>query len=211
MNNIFSEHFSRKENILTRLDARIKIVFCVTAIIFILFFHTTYIPSTVIILTLFSLFLIGIPIKVIILRMSAPLGIALVILFIKIFFYRATLHNGLLIALKITGSTSAMLFLSMTTTLDKLLDASRYFRMPKVWVEICLIAYRYVFVLLEDASMVIDAQKVRLGYANLGVALRSIGTLAGAIIIRAYDQSVATYESMMLRGYKGEEEGLFKK
>ncbi|MEK6727327.1 MAG: cobalt ECF transporter T component CbiQ [Candidatus Omnitrophota bacterium] len=208
MNNIFSEHFSRKENILTRLDARIKIISCVTAIILILFFHTPYISSTVIILTLLSLFLVGIPLKVIILRMSAPLGIALVILFIKIFFYRDTLQSGLLIALKIIGSTSAMLFLSMTTTLDKLLTASRYFKMPRVWVEICLIAYRYVFVLIEDASTVIDAQKVRLGYANLRVTLRSLGTLAGAIIIRAYDQSVATYESMMLRGYK--EEGLSK-
>jgi len=81
--------------------------------------------------------------------------------------------------------------------------AFRGFKIPGIWVEVCLIAYRYIFVLLEDVVKVFDAQRARLGYANWLVSMRSIGTLAGTVIIRAYDQSLATYEAMMLRGYKG--------
>ena len=33
-------------------------------------------------------------------------------------------------------------------------------------------------------------------------SLRSLGVLAGTIVIKAYDQSIATYEAMTLRGYK---------
>lgn len=208
MNEIFSDHFARRENLLTQVDARIKTIFVVDAILAVVSAAAPYAPLIVILLSLGSLFTIGIPFKIICIRLSAPFGIAITIIFIKIFFYREGFRDGILMMSKIIGSTSLVLFLSMTTTLDKLLAASRWFKVPGTWVEICLLAYRYIFVLLEDAVTVFDAQRIRLGYTDLRKALYSIGTLAGTIIIRAYDQSVSTYEAMMLRGYKGKAEAL---
>lgn len=206
MNEIFSDHFARRENLLTRLDARIKTIFVVVAILTVVSAAAPYAPLIVILLSLASLFTIRIPFKIICSRLAAPFGIAVTIIFIKIFFYREGFRDGFLMMSKIIGSTSLVLFLSMTTSVDKLLAASRWFKVPGTWVEICLLAYRYIFVLMEDAVTVFDAQRIRLGYIGLPRALRSIGTLAGTIIIRAYDQSIATYEAMMLRGYKGHAE-----
>lgn len=208
MNKVFSDYFARKENILTRLDARVKIIFCIAAIIITLSSPAVYVPFAVVSMSMISLLAIRIPFKIIIFRMGASLGIVVTILFIKLLLHHDDPNSAILSMSKLIGVSSVTLFLSMTTALDRLLAACSWFKMPRVWLEICLFAYRYIFVLLEDATTVIDAQKVRLGYSKIKVTLRSIGTLAAAIIIRAYDQSVATYEAMMLRGYKGRMQNL---
>ena len=203
LNEVFSDYFAQRKNFLTQVDARIKIIFVIASILTVISARAPYAGFAVIFLVMASLLSIRIPFKIIILRLSAPLGIALTILMVKIFFSFPGIGNGFLIVSKVMGSTSLILFLSMTTPLDKLLMAFRGFKIPGIWVEVCLIAYRYIFVLLEDVVRVFDAQRARLGYANWLVSMRSIGTLAGTVIIRAYDQSLATYEAMMLRGYKG--------
>ncbi len=209
MNEIFSEHFARRNNFFSRIDARIKIIFIITAIAIVLSSSTLFVPLAVTILVVAGLFNIKISFKIAVLRLSAPLGVAITLLLIKIFLFHQAFSDSLLIMFKIIGSTSLLLFLSMSTTVDRVLGACCWFKVPGTWVEICLIAYRYIFVLLEDALTVRDAQKVRLGYTNLACALRSIGILSGAIIIRAYDQSIATYEAMTLRGYRGKTQSLF--
>lgn len=209
MNEVFSEHFARRNNFFTLTDARIKIAFVITAIVTVLSSHTLCVSLVVTVLVIASLFNIKISFKIVILRLSASLSVAITLLFIKIFFFHQAFSDSLLIMLKIIASTSLLLFLSMTTTVDKLLGACYWFKVPGIWVEICLIAYRYIFVLLEDALTVRDAQRVRLGYTNLACTLRSIGILSGAIIVRAYDQSISTYEAMMLRGYRGKTQSLF--
>ena len=202
-NEIFSEYFARNSNLFTKADARVKIIFTSFAMIIVLLSRSPYIPFIAAFLVVVSLLGVSIPFKIIAARLSATLGIAITLLIIKIFFYHDSLSSGMLIISKIIGSTSLVLFLSMTTTLDKLLAACMCFKVPKTWIEICLIAYRYIFVLLEDAITVFDAQKARLGYTSLARSLRSAGTLAGMVVLRAYDQSISTYEAMMLRGYKG--------
>lgn len=200
-NEIFSDIFARQENAITRIDARMKIALIAASIFIVLFSSAPIVPFIAAFLTITILYLIKIPLKIIALRLAAPLGIALTLFLVKIFYHE--FNSGLLMISKIIGSTSLIVFLSMTTTLDRLLAACRWFRVPNLWIEICLIAYRYVFVLLEDAVTVYDAQALRLGYSSPAKALKSVGVLAGAIIIRAYDQSIATYEAMTARGYKG--------
>jgi cobalt/nickel transport system permease protein len=63
--------------------------------------------------------------------------------------------------------------------------------------------YRYIFMLLDQASDVMDAQRVRLGYSSLRRSLSSTGVLAGTVIEVAMDQGIRTHEAMELRGYKG--------
>ncbi len=180
-----------------------------------------YVPLIVFFLALIFLLGIRIPPKIILLRLVNPLGIAGVLFLIQVFFYGITpilelnimgwhlvaykegLLRGFLIMGKVIGTVSLVIFLSMTTPVNKLLNACRWFKVPNTWVEIAMLSYRYIFVLLEDAITVRDAQKVRLGYSGLTRSLKSLGELMGATVIRAYDRSVAAYEAMMLRGYNG--------
>jgi len=211
VNDIFSDYFAQRDNFLTRLDARLKVVFVIMAIILTLGSRKVFVPWCIILSVPVILLSLKVPLKIIIHRICAPLGIALSILCIQTFYYGGTpiwrLHIGALsltayaeglrygyaIVLKIMASTSWVLFLSMTTSLPKLLEAGLWFKLPPAWIEVCFLTYRYIFVLLEDAKTVFDAPFR---------SLRSLGVLAGTIVIKAYDQSIATYEAMMLRGYK---------
>ena len=220
MNELFSDYFAQRDNFLTRVDARLKAVFVIMAIILTLYSRRALVSWGIILLVPVILLSLKIPVKIIIHRICAPLGIALSILCIQTFYHGGTpiwrLHIGALsltayaeglrygyaLVLKIMASTSWVLFLSMTTSLPKLLEAGLWFKLPPAWIEICYLTYRYIFVLLEDAKTVFDAQKVRLGVCRSFSVIAFIGVLAGTIVIRAYDQSIATYEAMMLRGYK---------
>lgn len=116
----------------------------------------------------------------------------------------AGLQRGAAILARVFGAVSAVLFLTMTTSAHRLLSAAASLRAPRAFVEVALLTYRYVFVLIEDAATVYQAQKGRLGYVGLGRGIRSLGTLAGAVFLRAYGQAEATGASMSLRGYTGE-------
>jgi len=205
LNEIFSDHFAQRVNYLTEVDARAKMLFVAAAITIVISSHNPYVPLIVLFLSLVFLLGIKVPTRIILLRVAAPLGIAGAILFMQIFFYgRAEgLARGLLIMTKVLGAVSAIIFLSMTTPVNKLLNAARWFKVPNTWVEIAMLSYRYSFVLLEDAVTIRNAQKVRLGYSGLARSLRSFGELMGSTVIRTYDRSIAVYESMVLRGYNG--------
>ncbi|TAN61042.1 cobalt ECF transporter T component CbiQ [bacterium] len=217
---LFSDSFALKENYLTGIDARIKLPFIIAAMCVCVSCLKGALPLTIAAAVFCFLGSIKIPLRVMLARVSAPLGIAIMVVFLQVFFsgkspiikiqlfghtlvgYKEGLELGLLILCRVIGSVSLIIFLSMTTSLDKLLAAARYFKVPATAVEITMLAYRYIFMLFEDVSIVRQAQKMRLGYSSPLKSLRSMGELAGAAVIKAYDQSLAIQEAMMLRGYK---------
>lgn len=220
-NEIFSDLSAQRDNFLTRIDARIKMPFVFGATVITIFSQAPHLPAMVAFLSLASLLFVGISPKVILFRLAAPLGMAVAMLLIQLFFYGETplfklglfgfclvgyregLFRGLLITTRAAGCISLVIFLSMTTPANKLLGAARWFKVSKTLVEIATVAYRYVFVLLEDAIAIRDAQRVRLGYSNLSRSVRSLAELVGTVFIRAYDRSISTYEAMRVRGYLG--------
>lgn len=205
LNDVFSDYFARRINYLTEVDTRVKMLFAAAAIIIVISSQHPYAPLIVFFLSLAFLLGIRIPPRIILLRLAAPLSIAGAILFMQIFFYGMAegLAHGVLIMAKVLGAVSLIIFLSMTTPVNKLLNAARWFKAPDTWIEIAMLSYRYSFVLLEDAITIRNAQKARLGYSSLARSLRSFGELMGSTVIRTYDRSIAVYESMMLRGYNG--------
>lgn len=205
LSEVFSDSFAQKDNFLSRIDARIKMIFVFAGIITILFSRLVAAPAIVVLLSLAFLLSIRIPFKVILLRMLFPLGMAAAILVLHLIAYKGGggLFAGLLIMAKVAGCVSLVIFLSMTTPVNELLEAGYWFRIPRTWIEVAAITYRYVFVLIEDAITIRDAQKVRLGYSNLSRSIQSLAELTGSVFIRAYDQSISTCEAMKMRGYTG--------
>jgi energy-coupling factor transporter transmembrane protein EcfT len=60
-----------------------------------------------------------------------------------------------------------------------------------------------VFVLLESATEMYYAQKVRLGFFGARRGMNNAGTLAGAVVLRAAEKAAFTHEAMRARGYNG--------
>jgi cobalt/nickel transport system permease protein len=218
---VFSESFTQKENLVTGIEARTKIAFIAVALLINLLSPTIYTPMGIAFFCLATLLTIKIPPKLLLLRIAMPLVMAVVVLVTQIFFYGKTplftisfwewhligyedgLAHGLLIMFRVVGGVSLILLLSLSTPTNKLFLAASWFRVPKIFIELTLLVYRYIFVLIEEVVAIRDAQKVRLGYHNWHQSIRSLGVLGGSLILRAYDRAGRVYEAMSARGYRG--------
>lgn len=159
--------------------------------------------------------------RVLLLRLLHPLFIAMVILCLKAFmgtgdpvvlFSSAAmtitahgdgLREGSLIVSRIMGAVSVALLLSQVMTFTETMAALAWLRAPAALVEVALFAWRALFMLYDDAGVVYTAQKNRLGYCGFRRSLRSFGSMAGMLTIRAFDSSQAMTTAMTQRGYDG--------
>jgi cobalt/nickel transport system permease protein len=93
--------------------------------------------------------------------------------------------------------------LVLTTTMNDLFISLRKIYIPKVFIEISLLIYRYIFVFMEVSSKMSTAQKLRLGRAGWFSRIRSTSLLAGNLFIRTLEQGERTFIAMNARGYDG--------
>jgi cobalt/nickel transport system permease protein len=218
---VFSDIYAQKENVITGIEARTKIVFTVIALVINLLSETIYPSLSIAFFCIVILLVIGIPLRLLALRLVIPLVMAAVVLVTQIFFYGNTilftisiaginitgyeegLLHGILIMCRVIGGVSLILFLSLSTPAHKLLLAAIWFKVPKIVIELLLLMYRYIFVLLEEMLSIRDAQRVRLGYHNWSQSIKSLSTLGGSLIFRAYDRAERIFEAMTARGYTG--------
>lgn len=163
----------------------------------------------------------GMPPRLLLLRLLHPLFIAAVIVALKTFMgtgealgfpdagglvallHRQGLRDGLVIASRIMGAASVALLLGQVMSFTETMAALAWLRLPRGLVEVTLFAWRSLFMLYDDAGTVYTAQKNRLGYCGWRRGLRSFGTMAGMLVIRAFDGSDAMTTAMAQRGYDG--------
>ncbi len=218
---LFSDIFAYRDNILTRVDPRVKLVLALLAIIGVIVSKRPVFPLAVLAAGLGGMLAIRMPARLILVRLAAPLGIVLVVILLQSLLVGSTLLfstslfgwkiavmlegalHGALLGTRVLGAVSVLLLLSSTARAHQIFQALRWFGVPKGWVEVAMLMYRYIFMLMDQAADVMDAQKVRLGYSSLRRSLSSTGVLAGTVMKVAMDQGIRTYEAMELRGYKG--------
>jgi len=214
--------YNKHEHMLTKVDARIKLFAALTVLIMVLSYRGFVFTSLVTLSCLFLCIRIGIPVRALALRFSEPLFIAVVVVLLKCFFsgkdalfsgniigitivgHKDGLLEGLLIGSRIIGAVSVVALLGFATPFTEFMAGLSWFRVPKGFIEILMFAYRYIFVLFEDAQVIYQAQKNRLGYSNVRRGLSSFGTLAGSLTIKAFDHSQNTTVAMVQRGYDGD-------
>ncbi len=97
----------------------------------------------------------------------------------------------------------ASYLLIATTTIEKLCYAMRLLHLPKGFVTQILLIYRYITVLLKEAERITQAYSLRAPNQK-GVHFKAWGSLAGQLLLRSIDRADDVYESMCLRGYRGE-------
>lgn len=208
-------------NVLTRLDARVKLLSVLALLVMVIGCREATFPLLMAGLSLAICRLLGVSARLLAVRFAEPLAIALVIVLLKtlfsgheqLFTFRVVgwelaghadgLKDGLVIASRMGGAVALVALLGFSTPFTDLMAALAWLRVPKGFTEVALFAWRYLFVLLDDAQTVYSAQKNRLGYAGYRRGLRSFGTLAGALVIKAFDNSQTITTAMVQRGYDG--------
>lgn len=208
-------------NRLHGVSARVKLPATISMLLLVLLSDGIVFPVSVTLLCLTGAIWNEVPLKQYIRRFSEPAFIASVIFILKAFspgenvlltlpvfgwklmVTSQGLLEGALIGARILGAVSLLILLGLTTPFTKLLSALSWLKVPKTFVDILMLAYRYIFVLMDDAQVIYQSQKNRLGYAGLLRGLRSFGVLTGSVILRALDQSMTTTTAMVQRGYTG--------
>lgn len=98
-----------------------------------------------------------------------------------------------------------------TTTIVEILRALRTFRMPRLLVATIFFAYRYFFVIGEEAQRMLrarDSRSAALPGHHAGGSLRwrarVAGHMVGSLFVRSLERSERVFAAMQARGYAGE-------
>lgn len=217
---LFSEYF-KKDHILSRIDARVKLLVALAILIMVLSYKGFALPLLVTLLCISFCIKMRIPLRILMARSSEPIFIAFIILVLKFFFsgndamfsvniigikisgHKDGLMDGLMIVSRILGAVSIIAVMGFSTPFTEFIAGLSWLRVPKGFIEILMFAYRYIFVLLEDAMVIYNAQKNRLGYSNIKRGLGSFSTLAGSLVLKAFEHSHNITVAMIQRGYDG--------
>lgn len=203
------------------VDARVKLAVALLLLLMVVSSKTLLFPLTVAALCLGICYSLRVSIRTLLTRFAEPLLIAAVILLLKtvgtgatpfwsihlpfmdMHFYREGLAEGVRLATRIAGGVAVVATVGFATSFTELLAALAWYRIPREIIDVAMFAWRYLFVLGDDAQVIHAAQKNRLGYVGIRRSFRSLGTLSGALVIKAFDASQTMTTSMMQRGYDG--------
>jgi len=121
------------------------------------------------------------------------------------------------ITLKSWISVQAAIVLAASTSFPDLLVAMRALHVPRLMVSIFGLMWRYLFVLVDEASRLLRARLARSGQSDtpraktggsLAWRARVTGGMAGSLFLRAVARSDRIYMAMVSRGYDGEARSL---
>ena len=211
----------RTRGVASAIDPRIRLMAALLLLGLIVSSRTVQFPLLVTFLALGAALLSGMPFRMILLRLTHPLILAVMVIILKavtgstpllytwqtgsllLSVSAGGLLEGLLLASRITGAVSVIILLSRGLTFTESMAALAWLRIPRPLVEVSLFAWRSLFTLYDDAGTVFTAQKNRMGYSGIRRGLRSFGTMAGMLTIRAFDSSRSITTAMSQRGYDG--------
>lgn len=98
---------------------------------------------------------------------------------------------------------TASYFLMMENGMEGICYSLRCLHVPKEFVTVLLLIYRYLMVLLKEVERMMQAYKLR-APGQRGIHVKAWGAFTGQLLLRSIDRAETVYESMLLRGYHGE-------
>lgn len=112
-------------------------------------------------------------------------------------------QSDLALQILVRGLSGALcaFVLATTTPMVDLFAALRRARVPDPLIEVASLTYRLIFVLLDSARAIREAQEARLGYVSAVAAYRSLSTLSAAILARSWNRARRLEDGLAGRGY----------
>jgi cobalt/nickel transport system permease protein len=108
-------------------------------------------------------------------------------------------------------SVQVAVLLTATTRFPDVLHALRHLRVPAILVAILAFMYRYLFVLADEVTRLLQARAARSAQLPGQPAGRTIwwrariaGHMVGQLLVRSLARSDRVYQAMLARGYRGE-------
>lgn len=115
-----------------------------------------------------------------------------------------SLNTTLLTLSRAYGSLGLVYLIAFHTSIWELGQYMLHMRLPKTFVELFVLCYRFIFILLEEGYEMVHAQDLRLGYTDLKGSLQSLSLLISQLFIRTLMRVRYMEEALDMRLYQGE-------
>lgn len=146
----------------------------------------------------------GVPWRFLLKLLRAPLFFILSGVLIVVFASSGGIQDGIRLALRSMVVWNAFLLLASTTPIPDLLEFLSRFSVLRVFTEVALLTYRYLFVFSEKAEEMYRAQQARLGYGSYRGSLRSLALLVTGLLLYTF-QTVERFRlALEARVFEGE-------
>jgi cobalt/nickel transport system permease protein len=110
---------------------------------------------------------------------------------------------ALLLIARTFGGMTSLFFIALTTPMIEIFSILKSLGLPDFLVELSMLMYRYIFVFVDQASMIHSAQVMRLGDAGIKASLNSFAMLSSVLFLRTWEQGERIIVAMDARCYDG--------
>ena len=114
-----------------------------------------------------------------------------------------SLNLAVLVTCRTFGGMSSLFFIALTTPAVELFSVMRDLRLPKEFVDLSMLIYRYIFVLIGEAIAMHNAQVMRNGYSGFRRSIHAFSMLGAMLFIKAWEKGEALLVAMDSRCYDG--------
>ena len=107
--------------------------------------------------------------------------------------------------LRIWVSLQAVMILIFTTPFANLIHAMKHMRIPRIFLLLYSLTYRYIFLFIDELLRMLRAKEAR-SFRKLGFRMRFkiLGQVFGTLLVRSINKSERVYRAMLARGYTGD-------
>jgi len=111
---------------------------------------------------------------------------------------------GILISLRAITATLLIFLMMGTAKFSLSLKALQKMRIPDKLVQLLMFTYRYIFLFMDEEGKMIVAANSRGGLKRRDFStLKTIGGIAGMLLVRSFERTERIREAMFSRGYNG--------
>jgi cobalt/nickel transport system permease protein len=110
---------------------------------------------------------------------------------------------ALLLIARTFGGMCSLYFIALTTPMIEIFSELKSLRVPEAVIDLSMMIYRYIFVFLDQATVIHNAQVMRLGDAGIKNSLNSFAMLSSVLFLRAWEQGERLIIAMDARCYNG--------
>ena len=105
---------------------------------------------------------------------------------------------------KAMGAVSALFMMTLSTPSGEIISVMRRAHIPKLFVELMNMVYRYIFVIMETNRKMHDSAESRLGYVDYKTSVKSFSGTASNLLVVSLKKANAYYDALVARGYDGD-------
>lgn len=123
--------------------------------------------------------------------------------FFYLYLTKESLHLAAGVFLKAVAGMSALYMMSFSTPMNEIILVLQKAHLPRLFIELMNLIYRYLFILFDAAHQMQTAAKARLGYRSFMQSCRSFSAIGGNLFVISLKKANAYYDALLARGYDG--------